>query len=144
MTQEVQKHPRNLTLVPRAKTLRRQLTETEKTLWYHLRDRRMQGKKFRRQYPIGGYIADFICVECQLIVELDGGQHSEQTAYDKKRALWLESQGYRVIRFWNNEVTQQLASVLEMIAKVLVDRESEVCGKDPHPNPLPERERGRS
>ena len=135
-------HPRNLDLTPRAKSLRREMTDVEKILWYHLRNRRLGGFKFRRQYPMGSYVVDFICVECKLIVELDGGQHAEQTIYDSKRTAWIEKQGYKVIRFWNNEVTRQKDAVLERIARELHEREDIACGKSPHPNPLPKRERG--
>jgi len=98
-----------------AKALRRNLTEAEQRLWYHLRAHRFMGYKFKRQKPIGRYIVDFACLEHRLIIELDGGQHSEQVAYDQQRDAWLRNQGYTVLRFWNNDVMQQLESVLEQI-----------------------------
>ncbi len=91
------------------------------------------GCKFRRQHQIGSYVVDFCCIEKNLIVEIDGGQHAEQKVYDTERTLRLASEGYRVIRFWNHEVLNLTESVLEKIRLVL----------DPHPNPLPARERGK-
>ena len=76
------------------------------------------GLKFKRQKPMGRYIVDFVCVEQRLIIEIDGGQHAEQMAYDQHRDAWLRSQGYTVLRFWNNEVMQQLEGVLEQIRAV--------------------------
>jgi len=98
-----------------AKTLRSHQTDAEQRLWYHLRAHRFMGLKFKRQKPMGIYIVDFVCVEKGLIVEVDGGQHAEQTEYDQRRDAWLCSQGYTVMRFWNNEVMQQLEGVLEKI-----------------------------
>jgi len=98
-----------------AKTLRTNQTEAEQRLWYRLRAHRFMGLKFKRQKPMGHYIVDFVCVEQRLIIEVDGGQHAEQVAYDQHRDMWLRSQGYTVLRFWNNEVMQQLESVLEQI-----------------------------
>jgi very-short-patch-repair endonuclease len=102
-------------MLSNAKALRRNLTEAEQRLWYHLRAHRFMGYKFKRQKPIGRYIVDFACLEHRLIIELDGGQHSEQVAYDQQRDAWLRNQGYTVLRFWNNDVMQQLESVLEQI-----------------------------
>ena len=98
-----------------AKILRHNQTEAEQRLWYHLRAHRFMGYKFKRQKPIGRYIVDFICMEQRLIIELDGGQHSEQVAYDWQRDAWLRGQGYSVLRFWNNDVMQQTESVLQQI-----------------------------
>lgn len=98
-----------------AKTLRTHQTEAEQRLWYHLRTRRFMGLKFKRQKPMGRYITDFVCMERRLIIEIDGGQHAEQLEYDQHRDVWLRSQGYTVLRFWNNEVMQQLEGVLEQI-----------------------------
>lgn len=98
-----------------AKTLRTNQTEAEQRLWYHLRAHRFMDLKFKRQKPMGRYIVDFVCVEQRLIVEIDGGQHAEQMEYDQRRDAWLRSQGYTVLRFWNNEVLQQLEGVLERI-----------------------------
>ncbi len=88
-------------------------------MWYLLRNRRLAGYKFRRQAPIGKYIVDFLCYERRLIIELDGGQHQEQADYDNERTRWLESKGFRVIRFWNNEMLQETDGVQEAILTAL-------------------------
>ncbi len=103
----------------RARRLRRQSTDAEEALWWKLRDRRLAGVRFRRQAPIGSYIADFASHERKLIVELDGGQHADRRAYDARRTRWLESRGYRVLRFWNDDVLLRMPSVLEVIAREL-------------------------
>lgn len=102
-----------------AKTLRANQTEAERRLWYHLRAHRFMGLKFKRQKPMGRYIVDFICEGRRLIIEIDGGQHAEQEGYDRHRDAWLRSQGYMVLRFWNNEVMQELEAVLEQIRSTL-------------------------
>jgi very-short-patch-repair endonuclease len=102
-----------------AKALRVNQTEAENRLWYHLRAHRFMDLKFKRQKPLGSYIVDFVCVEHLLIIEIDGGQHAEQVEYDQRRDAWLRSQGYTVLRFWNNEVIQQLEGVLEQIRLTL-------------------------
>ena len=101
----------------RAKSLRGNQTDAEWRLWQALRRRRFAGYKFRRQHPLGNYIVDFVCYEKKLIVEADGGQHAEQTQYDSDRTRWLESQGFKVLRFWNNEILANTESVLEVIHK---------------------------
>jgi very-short-patch-repair endonuclease len=98
----------------RARAMRRAPTDAERRLWYGLRDRRMQALKFRRQAPIGGYIADFLCLEHRLVVEVDGAQHA-QSVRDSSRDAWLEREGYRVLRFWNHEVLTARESVLAII-----------------------------
>lgn len=98
-----------------AKTLRANQTEAEQRLWYHLRAHRFMALKFKRQKPMGRFIVDFVCVERQLIIEINGGQHAEQAEYDQHRDAWLRSQGYTVLRFWNHEVMHQLEGVLEQI-----------------------------
>ena len=100
-----------------AKKLRKEMTDVEKLLWFRLRGRRLENLKFRRQMPIGLYVVDFICLEQRVIVELDGGQHAEQADYDTQRTAWLNGQGFRVLRFWNNEVLENLAGVLEVIVR---------------------------
>ncbi len=99
----------------RARQLRARQTEAERLLWYLLRDRRLSGAKFRRQVPIGNYIVDFVCQEAKLVVELDGGQHADQVAYDTARTEWLVSVGYRVLRFWNTDLTENEEGVLTAI-----------------------------
>jgi len=98
-----------------AKSLRTNQTESEQRLWYHLRAHRFLAMKFKRQKPMGCYIVDFVCIEHRLIIELDGGQHAEQSGYDQQRDAWLRSEGYTVLRFWNNDVMQNLEGVLEQI-----------------------------
>jgi very-short-patch-repair endonuclease len=118
-------------MLNKAKTLRTNQTEAEQRLWFHLRAHRFMGLKFKRQKPMGRYIVDFVCIERRLIIELDGGQHTEQVAYDQHRDAWLHSQGYTVLRFWNNEVMQQLEGVLEQIrgAIALSPGPSPTCGR---------------
>jgi very-short-patch-repair endonuclease len=103
----------------RAKELRNNPTEAERILWQHLRLRQLGGYKFRRQQPLGNYIVDFVCLEKRLIIEVDGGQHSTQAAYDQQRNTWLEAQGFRVLRFWNNEILQNTEAVKELIWQAL-------------------------
>ena len=105
--------------IPNAKKLRKNQTDAEKKLWSKLRNKQLEGFKFRRQVPIGSFVADFVCYEGKVIIEVDGGQHASQTNQDEKRTRWFESQGYRVIRFWNNEVLSNFEGVLEVILKNL-------------------------
>jgi very-short-patch-repair endonuclease len=95
------------------------MTDAEWRLWYRLRAHRFLGLGFRRQVPMGHYIVDFVCEQSSLIVELDGGQHAETHAHDAERTRWLEERGYRVIRFWNNDVLANTEGVLEAIAAAL-------------------------
>ena len=108
-------------LLALARTLRSQSSDAENVLWRHLRARRLMGYKFRRQTVIEPYIVDFVCLEARLIIEADGGQHSDQEAYDARRTAWLEGMGYRVMRFWNPEVLGELQSVLEQIQVALIE-----------------------
>jgi very-short-patch-repair endonuclease len=98
-----------------ARDLRRNPTEAERTLWRHLRQRHVAGRKFRRQHPIGRYVLDFVCLETKLVIELDGGQHADREAEDRGRTAWLEARGFRVLRFWNTEVFENLEGVLAAI-----------------------------
>jgi very-short-patch-repair endonuclease len=98
-----------------AKRMRREPTEAEKLFWWELRDRRLEGHKFKRQYLVGGYIADFVCIERKLIVELDGGQHAEATEYDEKRSAVLQSLGFRVLRIWNAEIFTNMEGVIDAV-----------------------------
>ncbi len=120
----------------RARELRQNQTDAERALWLRLRAARL-GVKFRRQHPVAGYYADFCCIERQLIVELDGGQHLQQAAYDAKRTAVLKAEGFRVLRFWNDEVLLRLEDVLEEIIRVLGER------APPLPSPLPRLRQGR-
>jgi very-short-patch-repair endonuclease len=117
----------------RARKLRENQTDVENRLWAQLRSRQFGGVKFRRQHPIGPFIVDFCCVERGLVVELDGGQHAQRSDMDERRTGVLERFGYRVLRFWDNEVLSNLDGVLERISEAL---------KGPHPRPLPLRGRG--
>ena len=124
--------------LPRAKSnageLRHTLTEPEKRLWWHLRNRLpLSGTHFRRQVPIGSYIADFCCLGPRLVIEVDGGQHNtnQAVAYDNLRTAYLESHGFHVLRFTNHEVMQSMSSVLDTIHAALVRT-------TPTPSPSPQ------
>jgi len=114
-------------LLVRARKLRKNSTDTEQRLWYFLRAKRFNGYKFKRQYIIGNYIVDFICIENKLIIELDGSQHIDAIKYDMKRTNYLIDRGYNVLRFWNNDVLQNTDGVLQEILNVL----------PPSPSPSP-------
>ena len=113
---------------PHASDLRRNMTEAEKRVWSHLRGRRLNGFKFRRQWSLGPYVADFCCIERRLVIEIDGGQHSHEK--DAKRTADLNAMGYRVVRFWNNDVLCNLDGVLISLLAEL--------SSNPHPRPLPQ------
>jgi len=102
-----------------SRELRKNQTDAEKVLWNHLRLRQMEDYKFRRQQPIGKYIVDFACLEKRLIIEVDGGQHDESGPQDFNRDSWLTSQGYRILRFWNNQIFNELDAVKETIFNTL-------------------------
>lgn len=104
----------------KARELRKALTPAERKLWAYLRGDKL-GVNFRRQHAIGPYIADFCAPRKKLIIEVDGGQHLEQAEYDAERTKFLESQGYRVIRFWNNDVMKDIDSVMRAILNALED-----------------------
>ena len=103
-------------MTERARTLRRDSTDAERRLWSALRNRRLDGIRFRRQVVLGRYVADFCSAHPKLVVELDGAQHEDQKSYDEARTRYLEGQGYAVLRFWNAEVFVQLGAVLATIA----------------------------
>jgi very-short-patch-repair endonuclease len=105
-------------LTPVARNLRRRSTDAENRLWYYLRGRRFGGAKFVRQFPIGPHVADFACRSLKLAIELDGGQHSPEV--DASRTQAIEAFGYRIIRFWNNDVLQNTEGVLEVIRQELL------------------------
>ncbi len=102
----------------RAKGLRKKATDAESMLWNRLRNRQLLDLKFRRQRPIGNYIADFACLEIGLVVELDGGQHVEQLAYDEQRKQDMRALGFRTLRFWDHEVLKETDAVMEKIRQV--------------------------
>ncbi len=107
-------------IVATARKLRRSSTDVERKLWHRIRDKQVEGFRFRRQRPVGRFIVDFICLDARLIVELNGGQHAENVAHDKKRTAFLESLGYRVLRFWNSEVIENIEGVLERLREALL------------------------
>ena len=97
------------------------MTTAENALWKVLRGRQLEGLKFRRQHPFGNYILDFVCLEIMLVIEVDGGQHTENREYDTQRTEELQKAGYRVLRFWNNQVLQQIESVKEKLWEIVED-----------------------
>ena len=107
----------------RAKKLREEPTDAESRLWYVLRRKHTLGFKFRRQHPVGRYVADFACPEAKLIIEVDGGQHAEQVKEDAARTRELEAHGYAVLRFWNHEVLENFDGVQEVIRAALAARQ---------------------
>jgi len=111
------KPPLPTTTHNQSRELRRSSTEAEQTLWYHLRAGRLNGHKFRRQHPAPPCIVDFYCAVKRLVIELDGSQHN--TEVDRARTLFLESQGLRVLRYWDNEALQQTDAVLAAILSAL-------------------------
>ena len=116
-----------MSITARAKRLRRNSTDAERKLWRHLRSRQLGGHRLRRQQPIGPYIVDFVCLELKLIVEVDGSQHAELVGRDEKRSAWLESRGFQVLRFWNNQVLAEIEGVTQAIMMAL-------AGKLPSPS----------
>jgi adenine-specific DNA-methyltransferase len=115
-----------------ARRLRKNPTDAEKRLWRYLRDKQLGGHRFRRQQPIGPYIVDFFCPQIGVVIEIDGGQHSPET--DDNRTRWLEAGGYRVIRFWNNDVLGNPEGVWSALAAMLREY--------PPPRPSPSRGEG--
>ena len=115
-----------------ARRLRKHSTDTEGQLWRYLRDRQIEGFKFRRQHLVGRYVVDFVNLEKKVVIELDGGQHALDPG-DKPRDEWLRAEGYKVLRFWDNQVFSNLEGVLEDIRNALLT---------PHPDPLPQGDRG--
>ena len=117
-----------------AKHLRRNMTDAERLLWRHLRGHRLVEQKFRRQQPLGPYVVDFVHFGVRLIVEADGGQHNA-SLHDAQRDAWLKAQGFRVLRFWNNDILLNTDDVLAVIFEAL-------SGSPSPPAPLPQGERG--
>jgi len=112
----------------RARELRRSQTDAEAKLWFHLRDRRLGGFKFRRQVPLGSFIVDFLCNDVRLVVEVDGGQHVDRANYDAQRTCFLESLGLTIVRYWNDDILLRTDEILADLSMRLVA---------PHPDPLP-------
>jgi very-short-patch-repair endonuclease len=119
-------------IITLGKALRKRPTDAEQLLWRHLRMKQTEGLKFRRQQPIDNYIVDFICFENRIIIEVDGGQHADENNKDRERDSYLQQFGFKVLRFWNNDVLQNTNEVLEIIR--------ENCLSRPPLNPLPSRE----
>ncbi|NCO60259.1 endonuclease domain-containing protein [bacterium] len=112
-----------------AKSLRKNPTDAEQLLWSRLKMRQIEGFKFRRQQPIGNYIVDFVCLDNRIVIEVDGGQHAEEKNKDRERDTYLQRYGFKVLRFWNNDVLRNTEGVLEVIR--------DACLKNPPLNPLP-------
>jgi very-short-patch-repair endonuclease len=106
-------------LTNKARALRHNQTDVEQLLWQHLKNRQILNAKFRRQFPIAPFIVDFCCLEKKLIIELDGSQHFEQAQYDSERSRYLAQRGFKVIRFWNNDVIDNIEGVLTKIYLVI-------------------------
>ncbi|AQR75767.1 DNA methylase [Sphingomonas sp. LM7] len=119
---------------PHARRLRREATDVERKFWSAVRNRRLNGCKFRFQASIGPYVVDFLCAEKRLIVELDGGQHTPDI--DRRRSAFLESRGYVIKRFWNNELIENLNGVLLAVSEQLTALPG--AHASPSPNPLPQ------
>ena len=118
------------------KAMRAQPTDAEHRLWQRLRRKQVGGLRFRRQYRLGLYIVDFVCLPARLVVEVDGGQHAVETQKDGRRTRWLETQGFTVVRFWNNDVLENTEGVVEAIHGYL----AEIQRYPPSPRPLPQGE----
>ncbi len=116
----------------RSRELRLNATEAERKLWTQLSARKIAGVRFNRQFPVGPFICDFVSRTAKLVIEVDGGQHAVDVEKDKARTAYLEAQGFRVIRFWNNDVLDRIEGVVGEIEGVLADM--------PSPNPSRKRE----
>jgi len=135
------KPPIDAVILDRARRLRREMTEVERKLWRFLRDRSLVGVKFRRQVPLGNFIADFCCLDCRLIVELDGGQHAEHEDADALRSQCFAEEGFRVLRFWNDQVLNGAESVVEeILAAIAEDERAPSPGARDARRPLPKGE----
>ena len=119
-------HRGSTNLNTRARRLRQSSTEAERRLWSQLRGRNLEGWKFRRQEPIGPYFADFMCRRAKLVIEVDGGQHADSQISDEIRTRFLQSQGFRVMRFWNHDVLSNTNGVLTEITSTLAEIGSQV------------------
>ena len=113
------KPPINKITLDRSRNLRKKTTPQEIIFWSRIKNRKFKNLKFRRQYPLGKYILDFICLDKKLIIELDGWQHSEQESYDMERTKYLEKLGFRVVRIWNGEINTNLEGVFLKLEELL-------------------------
>ena len=109
--------------IAKSRYLRNNMTEQELKLWYFLRKKQIENNKFRRQYPIGNYVVDFVCRAKNLVIEIDGGQHNtdKNIKYDNERTQYLESRGFKVIRFWYNDIENNIEGVLDIIYQHLAE-----------------------
>ncbi len=123
--------------IEKSRDLRKNMTPQERKLWYIIKNRQFFGYRFRRQFPLGQYIVDFMCREKKIIIEIDGGQHNEikNIQYDNKRTEYLISEGYKVIRFWNNDIDKNISGVYNKLKEVF-----EIGGNITPPQPSPSRE----
>jgi len=123
--------------IEKSRQLRKNMTPQERKLWYIIRNRQFYGYRFRRQFPLGQYIVDFICREKKIVIEIDGGQHNEikNIQYDNKRTEYLISEGYKVIRFWNNDIDKNMGGVYNKLKEVF-----EIGENITPPQPSPSRE----
>ena len=119
--------------VKAAINLRKNSTEVERFLWSYLRRSQLEGFKFRRQQPLGKYIVDFVNFRKKIVIEVDGGQHAIKRVKDRERDKWLRKEGFEILRFWDNEVLENIEGVLKVVRDKLL--------LSPHPNPLPQGER---
>jgi very-short-patch-repair endonuclease len=138
------KQPPSYDITKRAKEMRRSPTPSEERLWHCLRNRQIENSKFRRQTWLGPFIVDFVCLKQGLVIEADGSQHQDDAGYDHHRSVFLEGEGFQVLRFWNNEILTNIDGVLELI------RDRLLAAARPSPShalrgplPLPKWERGR-
>jgi len=123
-----------ITLTETAKDLRKRMTDAERVLWQRLKAKQLDGLKFRRQEQIGRFIVDFVCHDKAIVIEADGGQHAAEREKDEERTQWLNSQGYTVLRYWNNEILTNTEGVMESIRSA--------CMEGPSPRHSPTEGRG--
>jgi very-short-patch-repair endonuclease len=135
MNSSTERRPRD-PRVPQARRLRRDVTIAERKLWWHLKKLSLEVSHFRRQAAVGPFFVDFVCHKKRLIIEVDGGQHNDspQSEADRRRSLYLQANGYRVLRFWNNEVLNEIDGVLEVIAASIAQIKR---ASPPTPDPSP-------
>jgi very-short-patch-repair endonuclease len=119
-----------------ARELRKAMTDAERVLWQELRRGKIPGTRFRRQVPIGRYVADFACLKSRLVIELDGSQHFDRASYDAERTAFLERQNFRVLRFWNGHLSEDREAVIETIVWAVTHPEWRQ-ERDPPPQPSP-------
>ena len=124
-----------------ARKLRAEMTDAERKLWSLLRRKQLAGFRFRRQVPLGPFVADFACYSARLVIEVDGGQHGVRVDHDERRTKWLEQFGWRVLRFWNEDVLREPENVIEMIRLALIESPPQPSA-DPPPQPSPARGEG--